>query len=191
MARYGIPDAKWYQTVVHSTLVENLKPSPGSTDSNTWPRVQAIINLMTTWSLPSRRHRKSSKNQKNPVVMPTWRCWLIVTPLRKYLVASPDQRMLSRRTKTNIPFSSNLLKPSLAKGTQVKDRLRKLKYISKGAVWSSNEWCCSDATLFAKWEKVKKGEGCETTWEKILCGGIWWSALYQKSGIPETFCGSW
>lgn len=40
---------------------------------------------------------------------------------------SPAQRMLSRRTNTNILTSSNLLKPSLAKGTQEKDRLRKLK----------------------------------------------------------------
>ena len=40
---------------------------------------------------------------------------------------SPAQRLLSRRTKTNLPTSSNLLKPSVAENTLEKDKLRKLK----------------------------------------------------------------
>jgi len=40
---------------------------------------------------------------------------------------SPAQRLLSRRTKTNLPTSSNLLKPSVAENTLGKDKLRKLK----------------------------------------------------------------
>ena len=40
---------------------------------------------------------------------------------------SPAQRLLSRRTKTNLPTSSNLLKPSVAEDTLEKDKLRKLK----------------------------------------------------------------
>ena len=39
---------------------------------------------------------------------------------------SPAQRLFSRRTKTNLPTSSNLLKPSVAKGTLEKEKLRKL-----------------------------------------------------------------
>ena len=38
---------------------------------------------------------------------------------------SPAQRLFSRRTKTNLPTSSNLLKPSVAKSTLEKDMLRK------------------------------------------------------------------
>lgn len=40
---------------------------------------------------------------------------------------SPAQRLLSRRTKTNLPTSSNLPKPSLAEDTLEKDKLRMLK----------------------------------------------------------------
>lgn len=40
---------------------------------------------------------------------------------------SPAQRLFSRRTKTNLPTSSNLLKPSVAEDTLEKDKLRKLK----------------------------------------------------------------
>ena len=40
---------------------------------------------------------------------------------------SPVQRLFSRRTKTNLPTSSNLLKPSVAEDTLEKDKLRKLK----------------------------------------------------------------
>ena len=40
---------------------------------------------------------------------------------------SPAQRLLSRRRKSNLPTSSNLLKPNVAKGTLEKDKLRKLK----------------------------------------------------------------
>ena len=40
---------------------------------------------------------------------------------------SPAQRLLSRRTKTNLPTSSNLLKPSVAEDTLEKDKQRKLK----------------------------------------------------------------
>ena len=41
--------------------------------------------------------------------------------------ASPAQRLLSRRTKTNLPTSSNLLKPSVAEDALEKDKLSKLK----------------------------------------------------------------
>ena len=40
---------------------------------------------------------------------------------------NPAQRLLSRRTNTNLPTSSNLLKPNVAEGTLEKDKLRKLK----------------------------------------------------------------
>jgi len=40
---------------------------------------------------------------------------------------SPAQRLLSRRTKTNLPTSSNLPKPSVAEDTLEKDKLRMLK----------------------------------------------------------------
>jgi len=40
---------------------------------------------------------------------------------------SPAKRLLSRRTKTNLPTSSNLLKPSVAENTLEKDKLKKLK----------------------------------------------------------------
>jgi len=40
---------------------------------------------------------------------------------------SPAQCLLRRRTKTNLPTSSNLLKPSVAENTLEKDKLRKLK----------------------------------------------------------------
>lgn len=41
--------------------------------------------------------------------------------------ASPGQHLLSRRTKTNLPTSSNLLKPSVAEDALEKDKLSKLK----------------------------------------------------------------
>ena len=40
---------------------------------------------------------------------------------------SQAQPLSSRRTKTNLPTSSNLLKPSVAEDTLEKDKLRKLK----------------------------------------------------------------
>ena len=40
---------------------------------------------------------------------------------------SPAQRLFSRRTKTNLPISSNLLKPSVAEDTLEKDKMRKLR----------------------------------------------------------------
>ena len=40
---------------------------------------------------------------------------------------SPAQHLLSRRTKTNLLTSSNLLKPNVAEETLEKDKLRKLK----------------------------------------------------------------
>ena len=38
-----------------------------------------------------------------------------------------DQRLLRRRTKTNLPTSSNLLRPNVAKDTLQQGKLRKLK----------------------------------------------------------------
>ena len=46
---------------------------------------------------------------------------------QEWFATSPAKHLLSRGTKTNLPSSSNLLKPNIAEDTQKKDKLRKLK----------------------------------------------------------------
>ena len=78
-------------------------------------------------TLLSRKQQRSSKKLQRPKVTLTWRRWLIVTPQRKDLVPAMPRRLLSRKTKTNCPISSNLLRPNVAEDALEKDKLRKLK----------------------------------------------------------------
>ena len=125
MARYGIPDElKLCRTVVRCTQVENPKPSPKNTGSSTSQRVSTTINQMVKLSLLSRKQIRPLRSlQSDPYLVLLAHC---NTPQEGF-GTSPAQRLLSRRTKKNIPTSSNLLKPNVAEGTLEKDKLRKLK----------------------------------------------------------------
>ena len=99
---------------------------------------------------------------------------------------SHAQRLLSRKAKTNFPTSSNLLRPSVAEDTLKKDKLRKLTQefhygrsandlqdLQKDDVFRLNE---------KTWRMAKELKPLDRR------SYVKWSALYQKSETPETFC---
>ena len=117
------------------------------------------------------------------------------TPQERFST-SPAQRLFSRKTKTNLPTSSNLLKPSVAEDTLEKDKLRKLKqkfYYDRSANdlqdLQRDYVVRSDATFSAEREDMEESKSTQATGQKIVCSGVKWSALYKKSETPETFCG--
>ena len=170
---------KLCRTVVRCTQVENSKPSPKSTGSSTSQRVPTTINPMVKLSLLSRKQKRSSRTLQRPKVTPIWRCWLIVTPHRR----NTSQRLLGRRTKTNLPTSSNLLKPKVAEGTLEKDRLRKLKqkfYHDRSANLPDlqKDDVVRMQPFSAERENMKEGESGETAGQEIVCSRVKWSALY-------------
>jgi len=78
---------------------------------------------MVELSLLSNKQRRSSKNCGVPYLAPLAHR----NTQQKGFGTNPAQHLLSRRMKTNLPTSRNLLKPSVAEDTLEKDKVRKLK----------------------------------------------------------------
>ena len=67
--------------------------------------------------------RKTPASKSDPYLVLLAHC----NTIEEGFGTSPAQHLLSRRTKTNLLFSGNLLKPNVAENILEKDKLRKLK----------------------------------------------------------------
>ena len=120
MARYGIPD----EVVYTSREFKAFAKEYGFTHVTTSPyHHQSNGKAESAEKEAKKILKKSSASNNDPYLA------LLAhrnTPQEGF-GTSPAQRLLSRRTKTNLPTSSNLLKPNVAEGTLEKDKLWKLK----------------------------------------------------------------